>query len=151
MRDDNPFEVLQLPPTASEQEIVRQAARLCQRAGDESVRNRYREAARLLTADAGERALLALLTHPGAEHENADLERFQNTYRRPPASSAPPTTCPTLDISEVRQLLAQALAAELELAPLPLAAAVESSEPEEEIARQTVEALWQGLVADPRG
>ena len=47
-------------------------------------------------------------------------------------------------------MLIAALTAELGPAPLPLAG-VETEEPAEEIARQTAEALWQGLVADPRG
>jgi hypothetical protein len=147
---ESPFEILGLPPTASEEEVVRQAARLCQRAGDEAARARYREAARRLTGEAGERGLHALLTHPGADHASPELERFVNAHRRPPAGAAAPAACPPLNRDEVQALLRAAVLAELAPAPLPLAL-VEAGEPAEEIARQSGEALWQGFVAEPRG
>jgi hypothetical protein len=147
---ESPFEVLRLPPTATEEEVVRQAARLCQRAGDEAARARYREAARRLTGDANERGLHALLTHAGAEYASPELEHFVNAHRRPPAGAAAPAACPPLDRGEVAALLRAAVLAELAPAPLPLAL-VEAGEPPEEVARQTAEALWQGLVAEPRG
>ncbi len=46
---ENPYEVLRLPPTASPEEVVRQGARLAQRAADEPARNAIRQAVRQLT------------------------------------------------------------------------------------------------------
>jgi hypothetical protein len=147
---DNPFELLRLPPTATEEDAVRQAERLCQRAADEPARNAIRQAVRQLTGSAEERALHALLTHPRPDHGNAELERFQIAFRRPPASTAQAANCPELDLEAVRALLRQALAGELEPGMLPLEA-VPVDDPPEEIARQTAEAMWQSLVSDMRG
>jgi hypothetical protein len=58
--------------------------------------------------------------------------------------------CPDLDTDEVRALLRQILAAELE-APASTLEAIETGDTPEEIARQTAEALWQSLVSDFRG
>lgn len=147
---DSPFDILGLPPTAGEDEVVRQAARLCGRTSDEAARGRYREAARLLTGDAARRELFALLTHPGSHPESPELTRFVNAHRRPPASPAAPAARPPLDAAEVRAMLREARLAELAPAPRPLAL-VEAGEPADEVARQTAEALWQGLVAETRG
>jgi hypothetical protein len=147
---ENPFELLRLAPSASEEEIVRAAARLCQRAPDEATRNALRQAVRQLTGSAEERALYALLTPPQPEHDNAELERFAAAFRRAPAPVAPGRPCPDLDVDEVRLLLRQILAAELE-APASTLEAIETSDTPEEIARQTAEALWQSLLSDFRG
>jgi hypothetical protein len=146
---DNPFELLRLPPSATEEEVVRQGARLCQRAPDEPARNLLRQAVRQLTGSAEERLLHALLTHPRPQHASADLERLQATFRRPPASTGAPPPIPPLDLPEVEGLLREILAAELEPLPLPLEA-VPEDDPPEEIARQTAEALWQSLLSDMR-
>jgi hypothetical protein len=149
MMSENPFELLQLPPTAGEEEAVRQGARLAQRAPDESARNAIRQAVRQLTGAAEERALHALLTHPRPEHGNADLERFLAAHRRGPAAEAHPQPCPSLDLEEVRALLRQVLAAEIEPPAMALEPVI-ADDPPEEIARQTAEALWQSLVSDSR-
>jgi hypothetical protein len=146
---DNPFEVLRLDPSADEQAAVRQAARLCQRATDETARNAVRQAVRQLTASAEERQLYALLTHPRPGHATSELDRFVAAFRRPPATSPDAAPCPGLDTKELAELLLVALAAELELTPLPLEA-VDEPEPPAEIARQTGEALWRGLISDMR-
>jgi hypothetical protein len=146
---ENPFEQLRLPPSATDEEIVRQAERLCRRAADEPARNAIRQAARQLTGSAEERALHALLAHPRPNHGNVVLERFQKAFRRAPKSEKPTEPLPALDLDEVRRLLRQALAAELEVRPLPLEALPMDDTPEE-IARQTVEALWHGLLSDMR-
>ncbi len=146
---ENPYEVLRLPPTASPEEVVRQGARLAQRAADEPARNAIRQAVRQLTGTQEERILHALLTHPAPEHSPAVLERFQASFRRPPtggiAQSVPP-----LDLDEVRPWLREALAGQLVGPPLPLEP-LDTGESTEEIARQTAEATWQGLPAQPRG
>jgi hypothetical protein len=147
---DNPFEMLRLLPSASEEDIVRQGARLCRRAADEAARNAIRQAVRQLTNSPQERSLHALLTHPQPEHDSADLQRLQATFRRPPASTVPPPPVPILDLNEVKDLLCQCLAAQLEPVALPLEAVAEADDAEE-IARQTTEALWQSLLSDMRG
>ena len=145
---DNPFEILKLDPSADEETAVRQAARLCQRAADEPARNQIRQAVRRLTTTAEERQLHALLTHPRPEYHCSVLDGFIAAHRRAPAvtDAGPP---PEMDREEITALLLAALAAELEFHPLPLEADGEA-EPAVEIARQTAEALWLGLLFDMR-
>ncbi len=145
----NPFEALQLPPEATEQEAVQQAARLCQLAADEPSRNAARQAIQRLTSSREEWALQALLTHPSPEHHDAELERFISAHRRPPATSASAPPVPGVDLDELRGLLLDALAEEQAVAPLPLERLPLTESPEE-IARQTSEALWQSLLTDAR-
>jgi len=147
---ENPFEQLRLPPSATDEEIVRQAERLCRRAADEPARNALRQAARQLTGSAEERSLHVLLAHPRPDYGNAALERFEKAFRRPPKSEKAAEPLPALDLKELRDLLRQALAAELDVRPMPLEAVPMDDLPDE-IARQTVEALWQGLLSDMRG
>jgi hypothetical protein len=143
----NPFEVLRLDPLATEEEIVRQAGRLRQRATDEATHNAIRQAVQALTARADDRRLHALLTHPSPRHEAPALDRFAAAFRRPPAAAA--ATCPPLDQGELETLLRAKLIEELELTPQPFEP-VASAEDADEIRRQTSEALWQSLLADPR-
>jgi hypothetical protein len=147
MPESNPFEVLRLGPTATEEEIVRQAARLRQLAPDEGALNAIRQAVQALTANAADRALLAILTHPRPAHSSPVLDRFTAAFRRPPAAGpAPP--CPPLDLEELRACLGEAVAADLEWAPLPFEP-VDGGEDLAEADRQTAEALWQSLLGDP--
>jgi hypothetical protein len=146
---ENPFDVLRLPPTASPEEVVRQGARLAQRAADETGRNRIRQAVRQLTGPDEERALHALLTHPTPEYDDPVLAQFQAAFRRPP-EVAGGSTCPALDLEEVRGLLLAAVAAQLPPPVLPLEP-IKLTESADEIARQTAEALWQSLIGQPRG
>jgi hypothetical protein len=146
---ENPFEVLRLAPTATPEEVVRQGARLAQRAADEPTRNAIRQAVRQLTGTDEERVLHALLTHPAPDYAPAVLERFQAAHRRPPAGgSAPPV--PALDPEEFRRILRDTLAGQIAPPTLTLEP-METAESGEEIARQTAEAVWQGLPAQPRG
>jgi hypothetical protein len=145
---DNPFEVLRLDPTTDAAEVVRQGARLCQRTADEAARNAIRQAVRQLTGSDGERRLHALLTHPRPDLGSACLDRFQAAHRRPPQAGTP-TPPPALDIEELRDLLLAQLASELAPPALPLELPAGDDSPDE-IARQTGEALWQGLPAQPR-
>ena len=140
----NPYEVLGLPPGASEADVVRQGARLAQQAGDDEVR----EAVRQLTAGAETRELFALLTPPGGGGVGPEVERFIAQHRRPPAGL--PLNVPALDEAELRDLVRRAVAATLEPRPQPLAA-VPAGESAEEVERQTGEALWQSLLHDMRG
>lgn len=146
---DNPFEALKLPPSASAEDAVKQAARLARVAADEAARNRARQAIQELTSSAEAWALAALLTHPRPEYTNAEVERFIATHRRPPASAGE-VVVPGVDWDEVRGLLIDALADEQRFTPLPLER-VEVAESAAEIDRQTAEAVWQGLVAQPGG
>jgi hypothetical protein len=150
MLDKNPFEVLRLDPTASEEEIVRQAGRLRQRATDEAAHNALRQAVQSLTASAEARTLHAMLTHPRPAHQADTLDRFVAAFRRAPAPETSPAPCPTLDLEEFTALVRALAAEEMEMpaAPFDGLPAVEAPE---EIRRQTAEALWQSLLYDPRG
>lgn len=144
----NPFEILRLDPSASEEEIVRQAGRLRQRATDEAARNAIRQAVQLLTARAEDRQMLALLTHPAPRHHCPALERFAAAFRRPLAAAGSAEPCPTLDLKELFGLLRELTAEQLELPPLAFEP-MPSVEKPEETERQTAEALWQSLLFDP--
>src|SRR5262249_7931800 len=143
----NPFEVLRLDPAASEEEVVRQGARLRQRAADEAELNAVRQAVQALTGSAEERALHALRTHPRPEYAWPALAPFAAAFRRPPPARA--RGCPPLALAAFAQLLRSAVAAELEFKPLPFAA-LDAPEDADEVQRQTAEALWQALLCDPR-
>lgn len=143
---ENPYEVLQLSPEASEAEIVARAALLCQRTPDEAARGRYRQAAVRLTASAEQRQLFALLTHPYPDHAGAERQRFVAAFRRPPAGLT--VAAPGVDTTEFDALLRDVLAGELNTPAGPLEA-VAAWVSAEEIARQTAEALWQRLLAEP--
>lgn len=148
MATPNPFEVLRLDPTASEEEVVRQAGRLRQRAADEATQNAIRQAVQALTGRAEERVLHALLTHPRPGHHAPALDRFMAAFRRAPAPTEA-SPCPTLDTQEFLRLLLLAAAEELQLAPPPFETPP-GDEPPEEIQRQMAEALWQSLLFDSR-
>lgn len=145
---ENPFELLRLPPGASEEEIVRQGARLCQTAADDDTRDAYREAVRALTDSAEGRQLHALLTPPAPATASKDLDRFVVAYRRAPAAEA--ATVPELGRDELLALLRERLAGALRAGPAPLEP-IPDQEPAEEIARQTGEAVWHSLLHDMRG
>jgi hypothetical protein len=143
----NPFEELRLDPASPEEDVVRRAGRLRQRATDEAARNAVRQAVQALTASARERALHALLTHPGPQYDWPELDLFAAAFRRPPAPAGD-ATVPPLDMDEFRDLLSIFLAEDFDLPPQPL----EPGGPDEgadEIGRQTSEALWQARVFDP--
>lgn len=146
---EGPFEVLRLPPTATEEEVVRQAGRLRQRAPGEAALNAIRQAVQALTGRAEDRALLALLTHRRPCYSWPALEKFAAAFRRAPAAEPGAAACPPFDAEELTALLLAALAEELDLPPLPFEgpAAVEDAD---EIRRQTAEALWQSLLGDMR-
>jgi hypothetical protein len=149
MTTPNPFEVLHLDPTASEEEIVRQAGRLRQRAADEAALSAVRRAVQALTGRPEERRLLALLTHPRPGHASPVLDRFAAAFRRPPAVEGTPAPVPPLDLEEVKSLLCAALVEELELSPPPFEPpppCVEAAEAQ----RLAAEAVWQALLADMR-
>lgn len=145
----NPFEVLRLDPVASEEEVVKQAARLRQRAADEAELTAVRQAVQALTGRAEDRLLHALRTHPRPGHACPALDRFAAAYRRAPAASGEPPVAPPLDLKEFAGLLQALLAEELELTPPPFEAPAAAPDPDE-VRRQTGEALWQSLVFDMR-
>jgi len=145
----NPFEVLRLDPSASEEEIVRQAGRLRRSVTEETALNAIRQAVQALTIRAEDRLLFALLTHAAPCHHWPALDRFAAAFRRPPAATAAPKSFPSLDLEEFRDLLNKTAAEELELAPLPFEP-IGEGETAEEVRRQTAEALWQNLLTDTR-
>jgi hypothetical protein len=144
----NPFEVLRLDPASGEEEIVRQAGRLRQRATDESALNAIRQAVQALTARPEDRLLLAMLTHAGPCHQWPALDRFTALSRRPPIATGDTPPCPPLDREEFSSLVKSLAAEELELA-VPSFEALSAGESPEEIHRQTAEALWQSLLFAP--
>ena len=145
----NPFEVLRLDPSASEEEIVKQAGRLRQRAADEAEMNAVRQAVQALTGRAEDRLLHALLTHPRPGHAAPALDRFAAAFRRAPAASGAPLVVPPPDMKEFAGLLQAVLVEELDLQPPPFEALAAGETPEE-LRRQASEALWQSLLFDPR-
>ena len=145
----NPFEVLRLDPSVSEEEVVKQAARLRQRTADEAELTAVRQAAQALTGRAEDRLLHALRTHPRPGHACTALEKFAAAYRRAPAASGEPPAAPPLDMSDFQRLLEDVLIEELDLTPPPFEAPAAEEDPDE-VRRQMTEALWQSLVFDPR-
>jgi hypothetical protein len=143
----NPFEILRLDPSAPEEEIVRQAGRLRQRATDETALNAIRQAVQMLTTRSEDRLLYSVLTHPSPCHRWPALDRFAAAFRRPPAATNAPAPCPSLDKDEFGDLIRSLSAEELELDALPLEPIVRD-EPADEIHRQTAEVLWQSLLFD---
>ncbi len=143
----NPFEELRLDPSASEEEIVRQAGRLRQRAPDEAALDALRRAAQALTTRAEDRQLFALLAHDAPCYEHPTLERFASSFRRPVAPD-PSTPRPALDIGEFEEALCVLAAKELQPPPLPFEA-IDVNDSPEEIERQTAEAAWRNLLFDP--
>jgi hypothetical protein len=149
---DNPIEVLRLDPTASAEEVVRQAGALRQRAAGEDEVAAVRRAVQALTGNPLERQLHELLTHPRPCYRWPAALALAAAFRRPPlpaAGTAPPA-CPDLDPDEVARLLRALAAAEWAPPPQPLEGG-DPAEPPEEIIRQVVEAYWQCLPFDPRG
>ena len=145
----NPFEVLRLDPSSSEEEIVKQAARLRQRAADEAELTAVRQAVQALTGRPEDRLLHALLTHPRPGHAAPALERFAAACRRAPAATGEAPPVPAVDLREFAELLQVLLVEEMDFTPPPFEAPAAAEDPEE-IRRRTAEALWQGLVYDPR-
>jgi hypothetical protein len=141
----NPFEVLKLDPSATEEEIVRRAGQLRQTASDENTLTAVRQAVQSLTGKPEERTLFALLTHPGPVHQWPALDRLEAVFRRPPVSEqAPQAETHAMDLNEVADLLRPMLVEMLADEPLPLEMPPIVETPEE-IMTQTLEGLWQVL------
>ena len=146
--NDNPFEVLRLDPSATEEEIVRRAGQLRQTATEEEL-TAIRQAVQALTGRPEDRRLFALLTPPGAVYEWPALERLEAAFRRPPPGAAREAVAlPPLDLAEVAALLRPILLKELEDASLELEPPA-ITETAEEILRQTVEGVWAMLPFEP--
>jgi hypothetical protein len=134
----NPFEVLRLDPTASDEEVIAQAGRLRQRAADEEEVNAIRQAVQVLTGSAAERFVHQMLAHPRPCYDWPALERFRAAFRRPPPA-APGGPAP--DPAEVARLLGSFLTGDLDLGP----AESVGSEPAEDMARADLESQWRRL------
>jgi hypothetical protein len=143
----NPFEVLRLDPSATEEEVVRRAGQLRQRATDEEL-TAIRQAVQALTGRPEERLRHALLTPPRPAYSWPALERLASAFGRPPPAEAPASPPPELDLREFAALLRPLLLKELapDALPLTLPPAEETAE---EIYRQAIEALWQLLPFEP--
>jgi hypothetical protein len=144
----NPYEVLRLDPSATEEEIVRQAGRLRQRSTPEELAA-IRQATQALTGRPEERILHALLTHPNPHYTQPALDRFAVAFRRAPQTPPFTAPCPPLDLHEFARLLEGLLADELEFTPPPFDP-LPATDDAEEIDRQSAEALWQSLLYDMR-
>jgi hypothetical protein len=149
MAQPNPFEVLRLDPSATEEEVVRHAGRLRQRVADEAALSAVRQAVQALTARAEDRRLFALLTHSQPGYAAPALDRLAAASRRPPAVEGAAAPCPPLDLDEFRDLLRALLVRELQPAPLPLEPVPATADPDE-VARQYAEAVWQSLLSDSK-
>jgi hypothetical protein len=150
MSNDNPFEVLRLDPSAPDEEVVRQAGRLRQRAADETAVAAIRQAVQALTGRPEERLLQVLLTHPAPCHLWPTLERFTAAFRRPPRPTVQtPPSCPAPDPADVLALLRPLAAAELDV-PSPPFEQVGEPDDTAEIVKQTIEGVWQTLPFDMR-
>jgi hypothetical protein len=150
MSNDNPFEVLRLDPSASDEEVVRQAGRLRQRAADETAVAAIRQAVQVLTGRPEERLLSVLLAHPAPCHLWPALERFTAAFRRPPMPAVQvPPSCPAPDPADVLALLRPLAAAELDV-PSPPFEQVGEPDDTAEIVKQTIEGVWQILPFDMR-
>jgi hypothetical protein len=144
----NPFEVLRLDPTASEEEIVCRAAQLRRRAADEAAVAELRRAVQLLTGGRPEdRQLLSLLTHPRPGYSSPALERFAAAFRRPPVAAGAAEERLAFDLAEFAGFTAGPLAEELDTPQLSFEP-VAPDDDAGEIGRQTDEALWQALIID---
>jgi hypothetical protein len=142
----NPFEMLRLDPTASNEEVVAQAARLRLRVADEQEWTAIRQAVQALSGPAADRFLEQMLTHPDPCYRWSHLERFRAAFRRLPAgASRAMEAIPGLDLAEVAGLLRPLLAGLWDTPPLPFHP-VDETEPAGEIDRQNVEARWQCLI-----
>lgn len=128
---DNPFEILGLDPAAPDEEVVRQAGRLRQQAGDEGAVTAIRQAVQALTGRPEERRLHELLTHPRPCYRWPAVEAFAAAFQRlsPPPGGQPAEP----DLSETAALL-RALLGERDS---PVAGEA-----------QVVAALWQCLLFD---
>jgi hypothetical protein len=146
--NENPFEVLKLDPSASEEEIVRRAGLLRQSATEDE-QTAIREAVRTLTGRPEERQLHALLAYARPVHDWPEVERFESAFRRPPVAEAVTVSASApLDLEEFTAMLRPLLLAEL----TEPATTIDSSpvaETKEEILRQTVEGLVQLLPFEP--
>jgi hypothetical protein len=142
----NPFEILRLDPSATDDDIVRQAERLRQRATDDATVGAIRQAAKTLLGNSADRMLHALLTHPRPAGPSAALDRFTAAFRRAPVPTAPAAE-PEPD--EFSPILLAAAAEGLGEPPMPFEPITDVDDAAE-IGRQRAEALWQSLLFDPR-
>jgi hypothetical protein len=147
MSEPNPFEVLRLDPTATDEEVVRQAGRLRQRSADEAALAAVRQAVQALTGPPEERLLLAVLTHPRPAHGAPVLERLAAAYRRAPTSAG--GAAAPFEAAEFLALLLNQAAAGPAPPPAPLED-VGGDEDAAEVRRQAAEALWLSLLYDAR-
>jgi hypothetical protein len=144
--EQNPFEVLRLPPGTSPEQVVAHAARLRQRCPSDEELTAIRQAVQALTCRPEDRFLQEMLTHPRPDYQQPSLDQFRAAFRRAPKSTAQPVqSCPAFDLAEFAELLRPIIAEQYSMVLLPFAE-VPNHEPVEEIQRQSVEACWKCLV-----
>jgi hypothetical protein len=145
--DNKPFEVLRLDPNTSAEQVVQQAGALRQRSADEDEIAAIRVAVQRLTSRPEERSLHELFTHPHPRYHLPSVDTFQDAFRRLPATAVEQVPCPPLDLSEFALLMRTMAAQEWQTPPCPLEI-LPATESPEEIQRQSIEVLWQSLLAD---
>lgn len=144
----NPYEVLQLDPSATEAEIIEQAGKLRQRSTEEKTLTAVRQAVQQLTASSEQREVLALLSHPQPMYRWPAMERLLNANRRVPSSTSDEEkTSPPLDMDLIAKMLRALLAEELRPTALNYVQPRIDELPQE-IDQQTINALCQALLYD---
>jgi hypothetical protein len=98
--DPNPFEVLRLDPTTPADEIVRAAARLRQRATDETTIAAIRQAVQALTGPADQRRLHELFTHPSPRYDWPAVDEFATAFWRSPCAEKEAS-----ELSDIEELM----------------------------------------------
>jgi hypothetical protein len=115
----NPFEVLRLDPTASNEEVVAQACRLKQRGANERELTAIRQAVQILTGSGDERFVQAMLSHPHPRYHWPALERLWAAFRRPPQGAGEQTPrCPP-KLEEFAEMLLPILGERWDVEKLP--------------------------------
>lgn len=149
MGEPNPFEILEVGPAATDDDVVKRAGEKRQRATTAAELAEVRRAVQALTASAKDRCLLSLLAHPRPAYNAPALVRLAQIYRSSPLPASSNPACPAIDLAEFADLAAVRMAAELEPPQLPFAPVGSEEEPAE-VRRQSAEAIWEGLIFDTR-
>ena len=126
----NPFQVLQLPTDATNEDIVTRGQELSELAETEDERLLYRWAIEQLITRKQTRLEYELFEMPAAEYDDPDWDRFERAHRRRPvdlAELARQSTPPDLQDFDLATLLRLILRGLLVLPQPDLAAAFESS------------------------
>jgi hypothetical protein len=116
----NPFELLRLDPTASNDEVVAQAGRLKQQGVNDRELTAIRQAVQILTGSSKERFVQAMFSHPDPCYHWPALERLRAAFRRPPQGTGEQTSrCSPLKLEEFAEMLRPILGEPWDVEKLP--------------------------------